>query len=205
MPRGRKTLFKAEILKQAEVMAGYGLIEAQIAHVFQISPFTLSRWKKRHPEFGQALKRGESIANHEVVKSLYKRAIGYNYDEITYEKSKVGGLGIGISKGEIESIKHVDSYKTKITVKEIAPDTTAQIFWLKNRLPDAWRDKTEIKGEGFGETNIYNIINQIRGSIPKDSETPLGLDSRNGLDEGRTRQSESSQEIPKQGILTSPL
>jgi hypothetical protein len=153
MPRGRKTLFRDEIIKEAEIMAGFGLIEAQIANVFRISPFTLSRWKKKHPEFNQALKRGEDIANNEVVKSLYKRAIGYEYDEVTYEKSKVGGLGIKLSKKDIEEIKHVDTFTAKITTKLIAPDTTAQIFWLKNRVPGQWREKHEVEFKfGLAET-----------------------------------------------------
>ncbi|MDD5356326.1 MAG: hypothetical protein PHY56_07320, partial [Candidatus Omnitrophica bacterium] len=44
-----------------------------------------------------------------------------------------------------EQIKHTDTYKTKVTVKEVIPDVTAQIFWLKNRQPDKWRDKQEVE------------------------------------------------------------
>ena len=29
----------------------------------------------------------------------------------------------------------------------LAGNTTAQIFWLKNRRPDKWRDKMEVKTE----------------------------------------------------------
>ncbi|HLS07388.1 MAG TPA: hypothetical protein VK079_05485, partial [Bacillota bacterium] len=32
--------------------------------------------------------------------------------------------------------------------KEVQPDTTAQIFWLKNRKPAEWRDKQEIEHTG---------------------------------------------------------
>ena len=32
---------------------------------------------------------------------------------------------------------------TKVVEKEVLPDTTAQIFWLKNRKPNDWRDKKD--------------------------------------------------------------
>ncbi len=32
--------------------------------------------------------------------------------------------------------------------KHIQPDTTAQIFWLKNRQPDRWRDQTHTNMSG---------------------------------------------------------
>ncbi len=37
---------------------------------------------------------------------------------------------------------------TKVVTKMVAPDTTAQIFWLKNRKPDDYRDKREVEHSG---------------------------------------------------------
>jgi hypothetical protein len=33
--------------------------------------------------------------------------------------------------------------KVKTVTKEVAADTTAMIYWLKNRKPDKWRDKPD--------------------------------------------------------------
>ena len=62
----------------------------------------------------------------------------------------------------------------------------------------------KIKGEGFG-TDIYNIIGQLQRDFKESGSSPLELDSRDGLDERRTRPSESDKEIPKQGIPKSNL
>lgn len=121
------------------------MIDTQIADVLGICEDTLNVYKK-NPLFSEALKKGKAKADTEVVKSLYKRALGFNYDEVTYEKSNVGGLGIGISKGKIDKIKHVDTYKTKIVTKLVVPDVLAQIFWLKNRQSDKWRDVHQVDG-----------------------------------------------------------
>jgi len=88
--RGRKSLFKEDIISESEAMARFGLTENQIAHVIGINPMTLVQWKKKNPEFEQALKRGETIANMTIQKSLYKKAIGYEYQEVTRERIIAG-------------------------------------------------------------------------------------------------------------------
>lgn len=61
--------------------------------------------------------------------------MGYEYEETTTEI---------IESPDGTKRKHI-----KKTKKMVVPDTTAQIFWLKNRRPDMWRDKPE----GFGADN----------------------------------------------------
>jgi len=125
-------------------IAQEGLTLAEISKIFEVSERTLYRWINNDPKLCQTLNAAKLIADKRVEDSLYKRALGYKYDEVTYEKVKIGGLGADINdEGEIESIKHTDCYKTKIVTREIPPDVTAQIFWLKNRKPDEWRDKKE--------------------------------------------------------------
>lgn len=103
-----------------------GLTEEQIANNMGIAVSTLGNWKNAHIEILEALKRGKEVVDILVENALLKRAIGYEYEEV---KKKY-------ENGELTE-------KT-ITKKEVAPDTTAQIFWLKNRRPDKWRDKQEI-------------------------------------------------------------
>lgn len=112
-----------------EVLKGWarsGLTDEQIAENCGIAVRTLYEWKNRYPQIMQALKKGKAWADTQVENALFKRAIGYEYDEVTYE------YGV----------------ETKRVKKHVSPDVTAQIYWLKNRRPDLWRDKREDKGTG---------------------------------------------------------
>ena len=103
-----------------------GLTDEQIAMNIGCSRSTLAEWKKKHPDISDTLKRGKEVIDRQVENSLLKRALGYEFEEITYEYG--------------EEIKKV--------VKQIPPDTTAQIFWLKNRKPNEWRDSRNIEHTG---------------------------------------------------------
>lgn len=98
-----------------------GLTDEQIAGNMGISYSTFREWLKKFPALSAALKLGKAPVDLQVENALLKRALGYTYDEITYEDGK----------------------PTKRVTKQVSPDTTAQIFWLKNRRPDRWRDKVE--------------------------------------------------------------
>lgn len=142
---GRPTKYNAINLSQLETLILRGFTDKEISSFFGITETTLNNYKKSKPDFFESLKNWKIEADANVEKSLYQRAIGYEYDEVTYEKTDVGGLGVKLSRGEVEQIKHVDTYKTKVVVKQVVPDVTAQIFWLKNRKPTEWRDKTEVE------------------------------------------------------------
>ena len=113
-----------------------GLTDEQIAKNLGINIATFYRYKKEYCEFCESLKRGKEIVDYEVENALLKRALGYEYDEITYENG--------------EEVKRV--------TKQVAPDTTAQIFWLKNRKPDKWRDKQVIESN-----NTVEVKNPLEG------------------------------------------
>ncbi len=73
-------------------------------------------------------------------------------------------------------------------------NVVGSIFNLKNNY--GWREKTEVEHSGDIRTgNIYNIINQVQRDFQENSRTPLALDSRDGVDEGRTRQAEPVQKV----------
>jgi len=146
--KGRPSKFLTIDLIQFKKLVLSGWDDAKIADFFGVTERTLSRWKLAHKDFCLSLKDWKKEADLKVEKSLYQRAIGYQYEEVVYEKSKVGGLGIKLSKNEIKRISHCDTNKTKITVKEVIPDVTAQIFWLKNRQPETWREKHEVEHSG---------------------------------------------------------
>lgn len=102
-----------------------GLTDEQIAGNMGVSRSTLNSWKDRYPDILDALKKGKEIVDRQVENALLKKALGYEYEEIK-EKYEFGELS-----------------ERTVTKKQVAPDTTAQIFWLKNRKPKDWRDKQE--------------------------------------------------------------
>ena len=102
-----------------------GLTDEQIAHNIGLTAATLYVWKNKYPEISETLKKGKEVVDIHVENALLKRALGYEYTEERVE------------------ISDKDGKKVIRTTKYIPPDTTAQIFWLKNRRPDRWRDRQE--------------------------------------------------------------
>jgi len=112
-----------EGLTKIEGWARDGLTNEQIAQNIGINVDTLYRWKKKYYEFSEALKRGKEVVDRQVENALLKTALGYDYEEETVT-----------NQGAVVTTK-----------KHAKPNTTAQIFWLKNRKPDVWRDKQEVE------------------------------------------------------------
>lgn len=125
----RPSKFKSEYVEQAKKLALLGATDKEIADFFEVSDRTLNRWKLESEEFRQSLKSGKEVADERVERSLFSRALGYEHDEVD----------IRVIFNEI--------VKTPIR-KFYPPDTTACIFWLKNRRPDQWRDKQDIEHSG---------------------------------------------------------
>lgn len=118
-----------EGLLRIEGWARDGLTDKQIAELkIGIAERTFSKWKARYEAINTALKKGKAPADTLVENMLYKRAIGFTTTETIEEIYEEDGV----------QRKHI----RRIT-KEVPPDTTAQIYWLKNRKPKHWRDKRE--------------------------------------------------------------
>lgn len=130
-----------EGLIKIEGWARHGLTDEQIAANIGISRSTLNEWKKKYSDISDALKRGKEVVDRQVENALLKRALEYQYNEVTQEKTWSDELGIY----EMPVIKTV--------TKEVNPDTTAQIFWPKNRKPKDWRDKQDIQHSGNMDIN----------------------------------------------------
>lgn len=125
-----------------------GLTDEQISHNIGIHVATLCDWKNRFPQLSDALKRGKAPIDQQVENALLKRALGYEYEEVTTE---IEELGNGKQK------KHI-----KKTVKIVVPDTTAQIFWLKNRRPDKWRDKPAAVEDNSTMEKLDKMLAEVR-------------------------------------------
>lgn len=141
MPAGRPSKFKPEFIEQAAKLTALGATDREVAAFFEVDESTLNRWKNERPEFCESLKVGKAQADERVEQSLYRRALGYSHDAVKIAVN---------AQGEVTQVPFVEHY---------APDTTAAIFWLKNRKPAEWRDvsKLEHTGADGGPVQIATI------------------------------------------------
>jgi hypothetical protein len=99
--------------------------QRQSVRLFGVTAKTINQWKLVHHEFSLALKVGKEVADDRVERSLYQRALG----------------------SEIERSRTVTANGQTVTttiIERLPGDTTAMIFWLKNRRPNRWRDRREV-------------------------------------------------------------
>lgn len=135
----RPTKFKADYIEQAKKLAALGATDREVAEFFKISERTVYRWQSEHKGFCQALKVGGDVADQRVERSLYRRATGYSFDAIKIMQNNGRPVIVPF-------------------VEHVPPDTTACIFWLKNRKPKEWRDRIEHTGEDGGPMRaVFNV------------------------------------------------
>jgi hypothetical protein len=137
MPAGRPSKYKPEYAQQAAKLCALGATDAQLADFFGVAISTVSLWKVQHAEFSEALKLVKDEVDQKVEQSLFRRAMGYEHDEVD----------IRVVNGEV--------VQTPIR-KFYPPDTTACIFWLKNRKPAEWRETkaVELTGKDGGPVKV---------------------------------------------------
>ena len=145
MPAGRPTQYTSETAEQARKLCLLGATDQQLADFFEVDVRTVYRWKNEHEEFCQALSVGKEEIDTQVERSLLNRALGYEHEAVKIFCSKDGEV-------------------TQVPFREIVPpDTTACIFWLKNRKSQQWRDKQEHEHSGnVGVTLINDIPRPVR-------------------------------------------
>ena len=141
MTIGRPSKYKPEYAEQALKLCRLGAKDTELADFFHVSEQTINAWKEAYPEFLESLKEGKGLADAEVADKLFKRATGYEHTAVKISASPDGK-------------EHITEY-----VEKYPPDTTAAIFWLKNRRPDLWRDKTEQAHSG--ELRVTSIKRTI--------------------------------------------
>lgn len=136
-----------------------GLIDKEIAEKMNVSPPTLYKYKKMFPQIVEALRKGKELVDVEVENALYKKALGYN---VPVQKAfKVKDIVYNENGKKISETERIEYAEEEI---HIPADTTAQIFWLKNRKKQQWRDKVEYeKTQGVQKIHIVN-------DLPKDEE-----------------------------------
>jgi hypothetical protein len=147
---GRPSSFKPEFVKQAAKLCELGATDEEIADFFEVTVRTIYRWKHENDQFCQALKAGKEAADERVERSLYMKAVGY----------KTEAVKIFMPAGAEEPI-----YAPY--VENVQPDTTAAIFWLKNRRAETWRDKKEVEVTTIPhEDRLAAIRERVNGERP---------------------------------------
>lgn len=132
-PRGHPTHYRPEYASQAaKLCARLGATDADLAHFFDVTEQTINNWKTAHPDFFESLKGAKDSLDAQVEQSLFRRAMGWEHDAV-----KIITVADGNNNGShVEQVPYVEHYPG---------ETTAQIFWLKNRQPQRWRDKQELE------------------------------------------------------------
>lgn len=150
---GRPTDYRPEYAPQAEKLCKLGATDKELADFFEVTESTVNAWKLAHNEFSESIKAGKQLADANVADRLYQRAMGFEHDS--------------------EEIKVIETEVVRVPVRKIyPPDSTAAIFWLKNRQKDKWRDinKTELSGPDgkpvVTETHVKIIRDKTSGITP---------------------------------------
>lgn len=146
----RPEKFKDEYVGIARKACELGATDLDLADMLGVSLRTISYWRSSKPEFAAALTVGKDASDKRVEESLFNRAMGYSHPEDD----------IRVVNGEIVVTP---------TIKHYPPDTTAMIFWLKNRKPQEWRDKRETELSGglnvstMSDSEIERRIAELSG------------------------------------------
>ena len=133
---GRPSLYRPEYDEQARrACMLMGATVQELAGFFSVSDSTIEEWMRTHESFSRAVKEGRSEADADVAHKLFRRATGYSHDAV-----KIITVADGNNSGShVEQVPYVEHYP---------PDTTAAIFWLKNRNPQKWRDLKAVEHTG---------------------------------------------------------
>lgn len=146
--KGRPTKFSDALQEKMIELYEKGKTDEQVAEIIGVSKKTINNWKGKHPDFLYSLKEAKQIADDLVEASLFSKATGYSHKEL-----KVFNYEGEIIEHEIE--------------KHYAPDTTAAIFWLKNRQPERWRDKSDLEINNLREKTDEEIDARINELLKK--------------------------------------
>ena len=151
-------------LLRIEGWARDGLSLAQIAHNVGVADSTFRRWKEENEALSAAIKRGNAPVDLEVENAMLKSALGHKETVRKAIKVKTEKQKVGEGKIVEEHIEYVDEEVY------IPPQVIAQIFWLKNRRPDKWKDKIEqtVVTEVEDLTPVAEMLNDT-----KDTNDPV--------------------------------
>ncbi|MBI0097244.1 MULTISPECIES: helix-turn-helix domain-containing protein [unclassified Snodgrassella] len=147
----RPTDYRQEYAEQARKLCLLGFTDKQLADFFDVNESTINRWKQKYPEFCKSIKSGKVVADAQVAESLFKRAMGMEVTEVEVRDD---------GKKKVK----------RVTKKHIPPDPTAQIFWLKNRQPELWRDKPTVENSVQEAVPVQIVVQTVDAGANNDND-----------------------------------
>lgn len=153
---GPNTTYDPKYAAIAKQLCAHGATDADLADAFEVHIWTIQNWMSMFPGFAEAVRAGKSeIFDPKVERALAMKALGYAVD--------------------VEEVKITkDGDEVRYTVrKHFAPDTTACIFWLKNRQPARWRDVWKIEHDGKVELEKLSSAEVLQSIV--EEATKMGI------------------------------
>ncbi|MBS4889424.1 MAG: IS66 family insertion sequence element accessory protein TnpA [Peptoniphilus grossensis] len=144
---------KEENLIKVEAWAKSGLSEKQISQNMGIAYSTLKEWKKKYSALSASLKKGKEVTDFEVENAMHKSSLGYYVEETKTYITETNGV----------QTKKIEKYK-----KWIPPNSTSQIFWLKNRKPDVWMDRKAKDNDNKNDSELVKYFELLDDRLLED-------------------------------------
>lgn len=157
--RGSPTKWKDQFLKDAEKLCLLGMTDAELAVYFEVCEDTINTWKKVHIKFGRVLKESREIADANVAKRLYKRAMGYSHPD-----TQAKWVESDVFDPDTETYRKEGRWEYAKLTKHYPPDTKAASMWLYNRQRRRWRDRAGLE-IGLSKEQIELIINNFPNAV----------------------------------------
>lgn len=138
--QGRPSLYRAEYVDLVTKLCQLGCKDDEIANFIGVTRQTLHNWRAQYPEFDEAIREGRVGSDLRVANRLFNRALGYEWTEQQVVKVKET-----IYSDTGKKLREVEKVEVVEVLRRAPPDTTAGIFWLKNRRTGDWRDRKELE------------------------------------------------------------
>lgn len=123
-------------------LAAMGATNKEIADAIGVTERTIIRWANTHESFRKALTEGKGVSDAKVIRSLYQRAVGYEYED---EEKII----------EYDTDGTVKPIKVRKIKKHALPDVGAQCFWLKNRQRSNWQDRPDFMPSETDDSEVH--------------------------------------------------
>lgn len=157
---GRKSKYNEDFPLMAQDFARRGMIDTEICAKLGISVATYHEYQKLYPEFLKAIKEGKAPVDVMVENALLKRALGFEYEEVHAE-----------FRPKDVNDKKANPIVVKKIKKMVVPDTTACIFWEKNRRPGLWKDKHNLDVSGSVNLKVVSAVPRPKRKRPNNAKT----------------------------------
>lgn len=124
-----------------------------------ISVSTLCEWKNKFPEFSEALKKGREVSDYIVENELFESC---KTRTLTVKKP------IKLKKVMVDGKKRLEEERIEYAEEQVVvpANVTAQIFWLKNRKPDKWKDKPVESAAEAKNNEMQTLADLLQRPVP---------------------------------------